>query len=239
MFPQVILAHLLGQPYAPAVADEGSVCKVNMLLRRLPRLKAQSVDPREAFTGTLHVDEGYEQKQASYQQAASGQLPARPPFELYCHTLTDPSILGDDLRAAGFHTLTLFGLDVPYRLFEQGNEVVRAELLRRYPAGLNRVLRDPIEECLAVDSQGNACIEIKAPIDLERELALNRGNIFHGALSSFFAEDEDAEGFWGVETPYERVYRCGASAVRGGAVSGIPGHNAARRILAELSVPFS
>jgi hypothetical protein len=156
-----------------------------------------------------------------------------------CHTLTDPSILGDELLAAGFHTLTLFGLDVPYRLFEQHNDAHTVELLRRYHADLNNILREPIEECLAQDVHGEPYIEIKTPLNLERELALNRGNIFHGALSWFFVDHEDDAGLWGVETPYERVYRCGASAVRGGAVSGIPGRKAAQRIFAELSTASS
>ncbi len=234
--PQVF-ARLLGEPYAPAPADEGSVCKVNMLLHRLPRLKAAGIDPRDAFAGTFHVDEGYDGMLRSYAQAADGELPAVPPAEIYCHTLTDDSILGAEPREAGYHTLTLFGLDAPYRLFEEDNEVPKAVYLRRYLDGLNRVLADPIEECLAADANGEPCIEIKTPRDLERDVALNRGNIFHGALSWFFVEDDDGAGTtgaWGVGTPYERVYRCGASARRGGAVSGIPGRNAAQQIFEEL-----
>ena len=232
--PQVF-DRLLGLPHAPTPADEGSVCKVNMLLRRLPRLKA-GIDPRDAFAGTFHIDETYSQMQASYDQAASGQLTDRPPAEIYCHTLTDDSILGPDLRTAGYHTLTLFGLDVPYRLFETDREARRAEILRRYLRGLNRVLAEPIEDCLAVDAHGTPCIEIKTPQDLEDELALNQGNIFHQALSWFFTDDTDQRGAWGVETPYQRIYRCGSSAQRGGAVSGIPGRNAAQCIFAELGL---
>lgn len=231
--PQVF-DQLLGQGHADAPGDEGSVCKVNMLLRGLPRLKAGHIDPREGFAGTFHIDESYEQMQASYRQAAAGQLPDRPPAEIYCHTLTDDSILGPELRAAGYHTLTLFGLDLPYRVFEQEHDARKAETLRRYLAGLNRLLDEPIEEYLARDAEGKPCIEIKTPQDLERELALNRGNIFHAGLSWFFADDVERVGTWGVETPFERIYRCGASAHRGGAVSGIPGRNAAQCIFDEL-----
>ncbi len=239
--PQVF-ARLLDEPYAPEPADEGSVCKVNMLLRRLPRLKAAGIRSHDAFAGTFHVDEGYGQMLRSYARAADGEAPAEPPAEIYCHTLTDPSILSPELRAASYHTLTLFGLDAPYRLFERDNEVPKALFLRRYLDRLNRVLADPIEECLATDANGDLCVEIKTPRDLERDVALNRGNIFHGALSWFFAEDDGAgttgtagtAGTWGVGTPYERVYRCGASAQRGGAVSGIPGRNAAQQIFEEL-----
>ena len=216
--------------------DEGSVCKVNMLLRRLPRLKAEGGEPHDAFAGTFHVDEGYEHMKTSYRQAVTGKLPERPPAEVYCHTLTDGSILSPELREQGYHTLTLFGLDAPYRLFQTEHEEKKEEMLHRYVGGLNRVLEDPIEECLAVDREGNPCIEIKSPQDLEQELALNRGNIFHAGLSWFFSEDAEEAGTWGVETPYERIYRCGSSALRGGGVSGIPGHNAAQCIFEELRI---
>ena len=229
--PQVF-DRLLGRSHEVQASDEGSVAKVNLLLHRLPRLRAD-VDPSDAFRGTFHVDEGYEAMQQSYRQAAAGQLPDRPPFEAYCHTLTDDSILGPSLRERGYHTLTLFGLDVPYRLFETEPDATKAELVRRYFHALNRYLVDPIEDCLAVDQNGKPCVEAKTPPELERELALNRGNIFHRAPSWFFGDDESS-GRWGVETEYERIYRCGASAIRGGAVSGIPGHNAAKCIFEEM-----
>jgi phytoene dehydrogenase-like protein len=232
--PQVF-DRLLGKPHEDWPIDEGSVCKVNFLLRRLPRLKADVV-PRDAFCGTFHVGESYAEMQASYHQAAAGQIPERPPFEAYCHTLTDDSILSPALRDAGYQTLTLFGLDAPYRLFEADNEAAKAELLRRYLHSINAHLAEPIEDCVALDRDGNPCIEVKSPVDLEGELALNRGNIFHGALSWFFAEDADGSGDWGVKTGYERIYLCGSSAARGGAVSGIPGHNAARCILGEMGL---
>ena len=53
------------------------------------------------------------------------------------------------------------------------------------------------------------------------------GNIFQNALTFPFAETKEQVGTWGVETEYDRVYLCGSSARRGGAVSGILGHNAA------------
>ncbi|HEX8531340.1 MAG TPA: hypothetical protein VF646_15015, partial [Cytophagales bacterium] len=174
---------------------------------------------------------GYAQLSASYQQARAGKLPAQLPFELYCHTLTDPSILAPDLAAEGYHTLTLFGLDVPYFLFEKDPEGTKKEALAKYIAGLNAYLAEPLEDCLATDANGNPCLEAKSPVDIARELNLPRGNIFHNALSWFFAETKDEAGRWGVETDVDRVYLCGSGAKRGGAVSGIPGHNAAMQVL--------
>src|SRR5262249_22539818 len=152
------------------------------------------------FGGTFHINESYEEMRASYAQAAAGRLPEKPPAEIYCHTLTDDSILGSDLQKAGYQTLTLFGLDIPYHLFHEEPELTRSSLLRRYLPDLNQILAEPIEDCLARDSSGRPCIEIKTPADLERDLALNLGNIFHAAPSWFFVESADdlPAGPWGV-----------------------------------------
>jgi phytoene dehydrogenase-like protein len=226
---------LLKQSYSPRPADEGSVMKVNMLLRRLPKLKC-GIRSEDAFAGSFHIDEGYAQFAQSYQQAAEGQIPTQPPAEIYCHTLTDPSILSNDLQTAGYHTLTLFGLDIPYRLFEKDHDLRKEEIKRRYLQGLNRLCDEPFEDCLATDHQGQPCIEIKSPIDLENDVGLDLGNIFHNELTWFFTDDPQKENRWGVETDHPRIYLAGSSADRGGAVSGIPGHNAAQCIFEELGI---
>ncbi|HZR78754.1 MAG TPA: NAD(P)/FAD-dependent oxidoreductase, partial [Chthoniobacterales bacterium] len=113
-FGRNVLAKYSGKSYEPTAADEGSVFKINMLLHRLPKLKSNTYSPEQAWSGTFHSDESYEQMNASYDQAAKGRLPEKTPCEVYCHTLTDESILSPDLRAKGFHTITLFGLDAPY-----------------------------------------------------------------------------------------------------------------------------
>ena len=202
-----------------------------MLLKRLPRLRSEHCSPLEAFAGTFHVDEGYEQMLTSYDSSRSGQIPSTPPGEVYCHTLTDPSILSPELQAKGFHTLTLFGLDMPYRLFEEDNQQARNTALQRYLTGINQYLDEPIEECLALDADGKPCIEAMSSVDLEKKIHLPKGNIFHGDLTWPFAENEEEVGQWGVETKYPNLFLCGSSAKRGGAVSGIPGHNAAKKVL--------
>ncbi|HEV2096120.1 MAG TPA: hypothetical protein VGQ82_06415, partial [Chthoniobacterales bacterium] len=57
---------------------------------------------------------------------------------------------------------------------------------------------------------------------------------FQNALTFPFAGQKEQVGTWGVDTEYENVFLCGSSAMRGGAVSGIPGHNAAMRVLEML-----
>ncbi len=78
---------------------EGAQLKVNMLLTRLPRLRDASVDPAAAFAGTFHINEGYGQLEQTYAAARDGRIPDLPPCEIYCHTLSDRSILGPELAA--------------------------------------------------------------------------------------------------------------------------------------------
>ncbi len=225
-----VLAGLLGDPPAEP-APEGSQLKLNMLLRRLPGLRDPAVTPAEAFGGTFHVNEGYEQLERAYAQAAAGQIPSLPPCEAYCHSLTDPSILGPDLRAAGVHTLTVFGLHMPARLFRADHDAAREAAVRATLDSLDAVLAEPIEDCLLRGPDGAPCLEVRTPLELEAELGMPGGHIFHRDLTWPFAEDAADVGRWGVETGRSNVLLCGAGARRGGAVSGIPGHNAARAVL--------
>ncbi len=224
--PQV-LAKLQGEVVPKSL--EGSQIKINMLLKSLPRFKS-GVSASDAFVGTLHINEGFTQLERAYQQAKAGSLPDELPLEMYCHSLTDNSILSNELNQQGFHTLTIFALHTPAKLFDTDHEKVKEIAKQRALAALNQYLVEPIEEHLATDKNGQLCIEVKSPIDLENEINLPRGNIFHKDLSMPFKEDDSALK-WGVETNHPRVFLCGAGAIRGGGVSGIPGHNAAMAIL--------
>jgi phytoene dehydrogenase-like protein len=217
--PQV-LAKLRGAS-APKSLD-GSQMKINILLKRLPKLKS-GIDPRLAFAGTFHANESFTQFESVYKDAKNGVMPQKMPIEMYCHTLTDPSILGQELQDAGYQTLTLFGLHTPASLFDGDNDAARDAALQSALASLNDYLAEPIEDVIAA-------IEVKTPLDIEAAISLPRGNIFHKDLSMPFREDGTDEA-WGVETDDPRIFICGAGAVRGGGVSGIPGHNAAMAIL--------
>jgi phytoene dehydrogenase-like protein len=232
-----VLAGLLGEPTsAPA---PGAQVKVNMMLRRLPRLRDDSVTPEQAFGGTLHVNETWTQLDAAYSRAAAQLLPDPLPCEIYCHSLTDPSIVSPALRESGAATLTVFGLHTPHSQFGDDEPAsVRAQLTDAVLKSLNSVLAEPIQEVLMDDANGLRCIETTTTLDLEHALGMTSGNIFHGALCWPFADDDDLLDTparqWGVATAHERILLCGSGARRGGAVSGIGGHNAAMAVLAAV-----
>lgn len=228
-----VLAELLGEP-APDTAP-GAQVKVNLMLRRLPRLRDERVTPEQAFGGTFHINETFSQLAGAYATAATGHVPDPLPCEIYCHSLTDPSILSEDLRASGAHTLTVFGLHTPHSLTLKDPDRVRDRLTSAVLNSLNSVLAEPIQDVLMEDAAGRLCIEAKTTADLEQALGMTAGNIFHGALRWPFAEDEapleTPAQRWGVATAHERILLCGSGSVRGGAVSGIGGHNAAMAVL--------
>jgi len=223
-----------------ATKADGAQVKVNLLLKRLPKLKDESLDPVAAFGGTFHINESYAQLQTAFEQASGGQIPNPLPCEIYCHSLTDPTILSDELQELGAQTLTVFALHTPHSLLSgKDNIQMRQQLTRAVLDSLNSVLAEPIEDLLMVDENGKACIEAKTTQDLQDALRLPGGNIFHGALAWPFVEDGDDLSSpakrWGVATEQENLLICGSGARRGGAVSGIAGHNAAMAVLEQIS----
>lgn len=218
-----VLAGLLGDPLPPK--PSGSQFKLNLVVSRLPRL-ASGISPATAFAGTFHLGESMSELESAHAQAAAGVLPDRAVGELYCHTLTDPSILGPDLMASGAHTLTYFGLHAPYEVLT--DEAAAERAYAQFLAAIDEHLAEPIEPLILG-------VEHKTPAQIERALAMPGGHIFHGDLQWPWLEEDErprtpAER-WGVATGRPRVLLCGSGARRGGAVSGIAGHNAAMAVL--------
>ncbi|NRQ51125.1 phytoene desaturase family protein [Aeromicrobium stalagmiti] len=218
-----VLAGLLGDPLPPK--PSGSQFKINLLVSRLPRLRS-GIDPAVAFAGTFHLGESMTELEDAYAQAAAGALPSRAAGELYCHTLTDRSILGPDLAATDAQTLTYFGLHTPYEVMS--DEAAGRAAYAQFVAALDEHLAEPIEPLI----RG---VEHRTPAQVEEALAMPGGHIFHGDLQWPWLEEGERPRHpsekWGVATGSPRVLVCGSGARRGGAVSGIGGHNAAHAVL--------
>lgn len=209
----------------PPRKPSGSQLKVNLLLSRLPRLRS-GIDPEIAFAGTLHVGESLTELETAWRQASAGTIPAHAAGELYCHTLTDRSILGPELAASGAHTLTYFGLHTPDEVLPD-DEATRVALDRMLDA-LQEHLAEPLEPLILG-------IEAKSPRDIEAALDMPGGHIFHGDLQWPWLGDFEPATLpaqrWGVDTDHPRIMVCGSGSRRGGAVSGLGGHHAAHALL--------
>lgn len=202
----------------------GSQFKVNLLVSRLPALRS-GVDPAVAFAGTFHVNESLSQLERLHAAAVRGEAPFAA-GELYCHTLTDRSILGPALAATGAQTLTYFGLHTPYENLSDAE--AGAAAYRQVLAALDEHLAEPLEPLVLG-------VEHKTPRQVEAELAMPGGHIFHGDLAWPWLEDVEEAATpaqrWGVATEHPRLLLCGSGARRGGAVSGIAGRDAAMAVL--------
>ena len=75
--------------------------------------------------------------------------------------------------------------------------------------------------------------ELLTPVDIEQKYNLNGGHWHHGELGidqSFMMRP--VHGVAQYDTPIDGLFLCGAAAHPGGGITGVPGHNAAHRILA-------
>ena len=138
-----------------------------------------------------------------------------------------PSTLDDTLAPAGGHVASLFCQYVAPQLpagraWNDYRETVAdliIETVDRYAPGF---------KASVVGRQA------LSPFDLEQVFGLTGGDIFHGAMALdqlFWARP--AVGYADYRGPLKGLYHCGSGAHPGGGVTGAPGHNAARAIIAD------
>ena len=180
-------------------APEGAQLKLNMLLKRLPKLRDTSIDPREAFAGTFHVNESATQLAVAYAQAQRGpRARARAVRDLLplADRSVDPRRRAARRGRADADVLRAAHADAAVR--RRRPRAAKAEAIESTLRSLNSVLGEPIEDCLWITPSGEPCLEARTPVELEAELGLPGGNIFHRDLAWPFAEERlrSARGAW-------------------------------------------
>jgi phytoene dehydrogenase-like protein len=139
-----------------------------------------------------------------------------------------PSTLDPTLAPAGSHVASLFCQHFAPELpdgssWDEHREAVAdlvIETVERYAPGFKSLVLGR---------------QILTPLDLERQFGLIGGDIFHGALSlDQLFSSRPTLGYADYRTPVTALYQCGAGTHPGGGVSGAPGHNAAREIMADF-----
>jgi phytoene dehydrogenase-like protein len=141
-----------------------------------------------------------------------------------------PSVVDDTLAPPGMHVASLFC------------QHVHPEMPAVTGRGFDE-MRDTIAD-LMIDTVDALAPNFRAsvvgrraltPLDLERVFGLTGGDIFHGALGldQLFAA-RPVLGNANYRMPLKGLYLCGSGAHPGGGVTGIPGRNAAREILADV-----
>ena len=180
-----------------------------------------AAEPGPQHRGTIHIGHSMEYIERAYDDAKYGQPSRQPLIEM-----TIPSAVDPTLAPPGDHIVQLFVQYAPYHLRDGHWDEQRQSFSRRCLAR--------IDAHAPGFSQQVKHYQVLTPPDLEREYGLTGGNIFHGAMNpAQLLSLRPVPGWADHRTPIRGLYLCGAGCHPGGGVSGLPGRNAARAVLAD------
>jgi phytoene dehydrogenase-like protein len=205
---------------ASNIRMSGCTAKVNLALSGLPRFNG--ADSPERLQGRIVIAPGIDYLERGADAAKYRRISTDPYLEA-----TIPSILDPTLAPEGRHVMSVLVQWAPYRLREGTWEAEREALgdlvlktLDTYAPGLSDLI---------------VAREVLTPVDLERDFGLTGGHVLHGepGLDQWFAW-RPLLGYARYRMPIDGLYLCGSGAHPGGGITGAPGANAAREILADL-----
>ena len=206
------------------IRTPGVVAKVNLALRRLPKFKAARDDGEQLLHGRILIAPGIDAMERAFDAAKYGRMSEAPIVEATIPSLADPSLVED--AKAGSHVMSVVVQYAPYTLRDGDWDARRDELGDRAIATLETVA--PGIGKLVTARQ------VLTPLDLERDYGLTGGHPLHGepGLDQFFLW-RPLLGHARYRMPLDGLYLAGSGAHPGGGVTGGPGQNAAREIVAD------
>jgi len=227
--PQISFLRLLDPAELPAefVDDirgwqtRSGTVKINLALDRLPVFASHPEFDPQVHGGTIVLAESLDDVENAFQEAVAGR-PSSRPFADICI----PSVFDDSLAPAGQHVMSMFTQWVPHGYADAPE-----------PAGLSAYADRVIARVEAVAPGFTDSIlhrQVIGPHQMQQEYGLIGGNIFHGELSlgqMFHARP--AAGYADLRTPVRGLYQAGSATHGGGGVTGIPGRNVVRQVLAD------
>ncbi len=228
--PQTLLTKLLD----PGLLEEGdrrrinayrshsATFRMNVALSELPRFTSMAGRGEDHFMGAIEVSPSLQYIEDAYMDARRHGWSSKPVISMQV-----PSTQDDSLAPEGCHVASLFCQHFQRHLPNgQDWDSVRDQVA-------DQVI-DTIDQYAPNFKASVVGRQIKTPLDIERDLGMVGGDIFHGALHlDQFYSMRPLPGHASYKMPVAGVYLCGSGAHPGGGVSGLPGHNAAREILRE------
>ena len=203
---------------------DGPCAKVNLVLSTEPQVVGMPADagPGQRALFTLPPDLAV--ADACYDRAKRGEIADAEQLFVDCVVASN---VDDSLAPPDRHIMTCFVQYVPYKLASGTWDSRRDELGDKVIARISTFAPNVAQSVLAR--------QVLTPLDLERTYALTEGNIFHGDVRpDQLFHMRPVPGWARYATPVRGLYLCGAGAHPGGGVTGAPGLNAARRVLADL-----
>jgi len=196
---------------------KGDVAKLNLALDGVPGFAGvQEADLR----GRLVIAPSANHVERAFNPAKYGEFSPEPVMEITLPSLTDPA-----LAPAGGCVLSANVQYAPYALkegWDAGKPKFLAAIMAQIEAhapGIGKLVRHA---------------ELLTPADIEARHRMPGGHWHHGELQADqMLFSRPVSGWSGYDTPIEGLFLAGAGSHPGGGISGAPGLNAARRILAE------
>jgi len=227
--PQISFLRLLERRDLPPdfVADieswktRSGTVKINLAVDRLPGFASHPWFDPQVHGGTIVLAESLDDIEGAFQDAVRGSA-AELPFADVCI----PSVFDDSLAPAGRHIVSMFTQWVPHTWHAQPHGAELEAYADRVVARMEAVAPGFTESVLHR--------QVIGPFEMERTYHLLGGNIFHGELTlgqMFHARP--AAGYADLRTPIRGLYQAGSATHGGGGVTGIPGRNAVRQVLAD------
>ena len=226
--PQILLQKLLDsdsldppdQRRIENYRSHSATFRMNVALSELPRFTSMAGRGDEHFMGAIEVSPSLGYIQDAYYDARQLGWSRKPVISMQV-----PSTQDDSLAPPGGHVASLFCQHFQRHLPDGRNwDDVREEAAD--------VIVDTIDQYAPNFKASIVGRQIKTPLDIERDLNMVGGDIFHGALHlDQFYSLRPIPGHAVYKMPVQGVYLCGSGAHPGGGVSGLPGHNAANAIL--------
>jgi phytoene dehydrogenase-like protein len=195
------------------------VVKVNVAISELPDFKAQpGKEMQDHHTGSVELCFSSDYAEQAFQDAHMGRKPAVAPFV----DGTIPTTLDRKLAPEGTHVFSMFTQWVP-------DDWVREPHRDELDAYAKRIF-DLYDELAPNFKDSIIDYQVIGPYDMEQDLGLIGGNIFHGELSADqLFHMRPAPGYGDYRTPLKGLYHGSSATHAGGGVNGIPGWQAYRQ----------
>src|SRR5216683_1521097 len=207
-----------------AIKMDGPCAKVNLVLDAEPAVRGMPADAGPGQRALFTLPPSLDVADQCYDLSKRGEIAEADELFVDCVLA---SAVDETLAPAGRHIMTCFVQYVPYRLAAGTWDQRRDELGDKVLARIGTFA--PNLPAAVVARQ------VLTPLDLERTYGLTEGNIFHGDIrfdQLFYMRP--VPGWARYATPVDGLFLCGAGAHPGGGVTGAPGYNAARQVLAHL-----
>jgi phytoene dehydrogenase-like protein len=195
------------------------VVKVNVVLSELPDFTARpGIEPGIHHGGAIELCHSLDYMEDAFQDARKGRPSQRPFSDGVIPTVFDKTLCPD-----GFHIMSMFTQWVPH---EWANEPHQEEL----EAYADRVI-DGYTELAPNLKSSIVHRQVIGPHEMESELGLIGGNIFHGELSADqLFHMRPAPGYADYRSPIRGLYQASSATHAGGGVCAIPAHNCVQEI---------